>query len=65
MVAAEGQLEVAHAAPHQPMRLPLAVFLAGGYAKQLAMNGFSIREGMNALKPYVRLKGASAKSLKA
>ena len=51
MVAAEGQLEVAHPAPHQPMRLPLAVFVADGYAKQLAMNGFSIREGMDALKP--------------
>ena len=30
--------------------------LADGYAKKLAMNGFSIREGMDALKPYLRLK---------
>lgn len=27
--------------------------LADGYAKKLAMNGFSIREGMEALKPYL------------
>jgi DNA-binding protein H-NS len=27
--------------------------LADGYAKKLAMNGFSIREGMDALKPYL------------
>ncbi len=27
--------------------------LADGYAKKLAMNGFSIREGMAALKPYL------------
>lgn len=26
--------------------------LADGYAKKLAMNGFSIKEGMEALKPY-------------
>jgi DNA-binding protein H-NS len=30
--------------------------LADGYAKKLAMNGFSIREGMDALKPYLRIK---------
>lgn len=30
--------------------------LADGYAKKLAMNGFSIREGMDALKAYLRLK---------
>lgn len=30
--------------------------LADGYAKKLQMNGFSIREGMDALKPYLRLK---------
>ena len=28
--------------------------LADGYAKKLQMNGFSIREGMDALKPYLR-----------
>ena len=27
--------------------------LADGYAKKLAMNGFSIKEGMAALKPYL------------
>lgn len=27
--------------------------LADGYAKKLAMNGFAIREGMDALKPYL------------
>jgi DNA-binding protein H-NS len=27
--------------------------LADGYARKLAMNGFSIREGMDALKPYL------------
>jgi len=27
--------------------------LADGYAKKLAMNGFAIREGMEALKPYL------------
>lgn len=31
--------------------------LADGYAKKLQMNGFSIREGMDALKPYLHLKG--------
>ena len=30
--------------------------LADGYAKKLAMNGFSIREGMDALKPYLHLR---------
>lgn len=34
--------------------------LADGYAKKLAMNGFSIREGMDALKPYLKLKGFAA-----
>ena len=28
--------------------------LADGYAKKLALNGFAIREGMDALKPYLR-----------
>ena len=27
--------------------------LADGYAKKLAMNGFSIKEGRDALKPYL------------
>jgi DNA-binding protein H-NS len=31
--------------------------LADGYAKKLQRNGFSIREGMDALKPYLRLRG--------
>jgi DNA-binding protein H-NS len=31
--------------------------LADGYAKKLAMNGFSIREGMDALKPYLPKPG--------
>ena len=30
--------------------------LADGYAKKLAINVFSIREGMDALRPYLRLK---------
>ena len=30
--------------------------LADGYARKLAMNGFSLREGMDALRPYLRLK---------
>jgi DNA-binding protein H-NS len=30
--------------------------LADGYAKKLTMNGFSVREGMDALKPYLRLR---------
>lgn len=31
--------------------------LADGYAKKLQMNGFSIREGIDALKPYLKLRG--------
>lgn len=31
--------------------------LADGFARKLAMNGFSVREGIDALKPYARLKG--------
>jgi DNA-binding protein H-NS len=27
--------------------------LADGYAKKLATNGFSVREGMDALRPYL------------
>lgn len=34
--------------------------LADGYAKKLAMNGFTVREGMDALKPYLRIKGFGA-----
>ena len=30
--------------------------LADGYTKKLAMNGFSLREGMDALKPYLLLQ---------
>jgi DNA-binding protein H-NS len=31
--------------------------LADGYAKKLQMNGFDIREGMEALKPYLPRRG--------
>ncbi len=31
--------------------------LADGYAKKLQMNGFAIREGMEALKPYLPKRG--------
>ena len=31
--------------------------LADGYAKKLQMNGFAIREGMDALKPYLPRRG--------
>jgi DNA-binding protein H-NS len=31
--------------------------LADGFARKLAMNGFSVREGIDALKPYAKLKG--------
>lgn len=30
--------------------------LADRYVRKLAMNGFSLREGMDALRPYLRLK---------
>ncbi len=30
--------------------------LADGYAKKLQMNGFAIREGMDALRPYLKLR---------
>jgi DNA-binding protein H-NS len=30
--------------------------IADGYAKKLVLNGFSIREGMDALMPYLRTK---------
>jgi len=36
--------------------------LADGYAKKLAMNGFSIREGMDGLKPYLRIKSPTTTS---
>lgn len=31
--------------------------LADGFAKKLALNGFSVREGMDALKPYLKIRG--------
>lgn len=31
--------------------------LADGFARKLAMNGFSVREGIDALRPYAKLKG--------
>lgn len=31
--------------------------LADGYAKKLVMNGFTIREGIDALKPYLPRRG--------
>jgi DNA-binding protein H-NS len=37
--------------------------LADGYAKKLQMNGFSIREGMDALKPYLPARRARAQSM--
>ncbi len=30
--------------------------LADGFARKLAMNGFTVREGIDALKPYAKLK---------
>ncbi len=30
--------------------------LADGYARKLAANGFSVKEGIDALKPYLRSK---------
>jgi DNA-binding protein H-NS len=35
--------------------------LADGFARKLAINGFSVREGMDALKPYLRVKSLGAK----
>jgi DNA-binding protein H-NS len=37
--------------------------LADGYAKKLQMNGFSIREGMDALKPYLPAKRERAQAM--
>ena len=34
--------------------------LADGFARKLAMNGFSVREGIDALKPYLKIKGYQA-----
>lgn len=34
--------------------------LADGYARKLSQNGFSVREGIEALRPYLRLKSFSA-----
>ncbi|MDT7836280.1 hypothetical protein [Aquabacterium sp. OR-4] len=31
--------------------------LADGFARKLAMNGFSVRDGIDALKPYTKIKG--------
>jgi hypothetical protein len=37
--------------------------LADGYAKKLQMNGFSIREGMDALKPYLPTRRDRAQTM--
>jgi DNA-binding protein H-NS len=37
--------------------------LADGYAKKLQMNGFAIREGMDALKPYLPKKRDRAQQM--
>ena len=34
--------------------------LADGFARKLVANGFSIREGLDALKPYLRVKALAA-----
>jgi len=34
--------------------------LADGFARKLAANGFSVREGIDALKPYLRVKALAA-----
>jgi len=34
--------------------------LADGFARKLAANGFSVREGIDALKPYLRIKALAA-----
>ena len=34
--------------------------LADGFARKLAANGFSVREGIDALKPYQRIKALTA-----
>jgi len=36
--------------------------LADGFARKLAANGFTIREGIDALKPYLRIKALAASS---
>ena len=36
--------------------------LADGFARKLAANGFSVREGIDALKPYLRIKALTATS---
>jgi DNA-binding protein H-NS len=36
--------------------------LADGYAKKLQMNGFSIREGIDALKPYLPVRRTGSRS---
>lgn len=37
--------------------------LADGYAKKLQMNGFEIREGIDALKPYLPAKRPRAQQM--
>lgn len=37
--------------------------LADGYAKKLQMNGFEIREGIEALKPYMPAKRPRAQQM--
>ena len=34
--------------------------LADGFARKLTANGFSVREGIDALKPYLRIKALAA-----
>ena len=34
--------------------------LADGFARKLAANGFSSREGIDALKPYLRIRALAA-----
>jgi len=36
--------------------------LADGFARKLAANGFAVREGIDALKPYLRIKALTAAS---
>jgi DNA-binding protein H-NS len=36
--------------------------LADGFARKLAASGFSVREGIDALKPYLRVKALTAVS---
>jgi DNA-binding protein H-NS len=36
--------------------------LADGFARKLAVNGFSVRETIDALKPYLRVKALTSAS---